>query len=136
GGLGKRPICYETNTCPQTPDNLYQADDGLELRMQLKAGTHLIGVAFINEQRPKPEGPEPFKPSVWQFDSRDLGNAMVFTLAIGGAVNGKTRTDTPSRRAILICRPTGAQDEAACANRIVTRLARRAFRRPVTKTEV
>ena len=136
GGLGKRPVCYETNTCPQTPDNLYQADDGLELRMQLKAGTHLIGVAFINEQRAKPEGPEPFKPSVWQFDSRDLGNAMVFTLAIDGPFSGQIPTDTPSRRAILTCKPTGAQDEVACANKIISRLARRAFRRPVTKAEV
>src|SRR5262245_5841 len=136
GGLGKRPICYETNTCPQNPDNLNEADDGLELRLTLKAGTHLIGVAFINEQRVKPEGPEQFKPTVWQFDSRDLGNAMVFTVAIAGPFSGQVPTDTPSRRAILICQPAGAQDELACANKIISRLARRAFRRPVTKAEV
>ena len=28
GGLGKRPPCYVTNTCPQSPDDLNQADDG------------------------------------------------------------------------------------------------------------
>jgi len=136
GGLGKRPICYETNTCPQNPDNLNEADDGLEMRLSLKAGTHLIGVAFINEQRAKPEGPEQFKPTVWQFDSRDLGNAMVFTVAIAGPYSGQVPTDTPSRRAILTCQPTGAQEEVACANKIISRLARRAFRRPVTKAEV
>jgi mono/diheme cytochrome c family protein len=136
GGLGKRPPCYVTNTCPQTPDNVNQADDGLEVRLQLKAGTHLIGVSFIDEQRAKPEGPMPFRATVWQFDSQDIGSAMVFTLAISGPFNGQTPTDTPSRRAILICQPATEREEAACAEKIISRLARRAFRRPVTRTDV
>src|SRR4029453_602442 len=56
--------------------------------------------------------------------------------AIGGPFSGQVPTDTPSRRAILSCQPTGPQDEGACAHKIVSRLARRAFRRPVTKAEV
>jgi hypothetical protein len=136
GGLGKRPLCYETNTCPQNPDDLNQADDNLDVRLPLKAGTHQIGVAFINEQRAKPEGPQDFRPTVWQFDSKDLGSAMVFTVAVAGPFNGQIPTDTPSRRALFVCRPTSAQDETACATKIVSTLARRAFRRPATKTEV
>jgi hypothetical protein len=37
-----------------------------------------------------------------------------------------------SRARIFICQPKGAVDEAACAQKIVENLARRAFRRPVT----
>ncbi len=38
--------------------------------------------------------------------------------------------DSPSRRRIFVCRPTSAADETACARKVITRLATRAFRRP------
>src|SRR4029434_10142855 len=41
-----------------------------------------------------------------------------------------------SRSKIFICLPKAQQDEAACANRIIESLARRAFRRPVTAEDV
>src|SRR5204863_7845238 len=49
--------------------------------------------------------------------------------------------DTPSRRAIFVCRPPGsrewaAAEERACATRILSRIARLAYRRPVTKADV
>jgi cytochrome c5 len=44
--------------------------------------------------------------------------------------------DTPSRRTILTCRPAKAAEEARCAQRILTPLARRAFRRPVAAADV
>ena len=44
--------------------------------------------------------------------------------------------DTPSRRRILTCRPAGPQDEEPCARRILTTLARRAYRRPVSAADV
>jgi len=40
--------------------------------------------------------------------------------------------DSPSRRKIFVCKPANAAQETACAQRIVTTLARRAYRRPVT----
>jgi hypothetical protein len=43
---------------------------------------------------------------------------------------------SPSRSKIFICRPTGARDEAACANKIVENMARRAFRRPLTAEDM
>ena len=46
------------------------------------------------------------------------------------------RGDTPSRRRIFTCRPATEADEAPCAAEIVSRLARRAFRRPVTGRDV
>ena len=44
--------------------------------------------------------------------------------------------DTPSRRKIFVCQPAGPADEAACATRILSSLARVAYRRPVDKTTV
>jgi hypothetical protein len=43
--------------------------------------------------------------------------------------------DTESRRRILTCQPSSATDEA-CAKRIISTLARRAYRRPVTDADL
>src|SRR5262249_26230232 len=44
--------------------------------------------------------------------------------------------DTPSRRAIFVCQPNVPQEEAACATKILSRLARLAYRRPATEKDV
>ena len=46
------------------------------------------------------------------------------------------RKDTPSRRAIFVCQPRLAAEERACATKILSRMARLAYRRPVTKADV
>src|SRR5207244_1840699 len=44
--------------------------------------------------------------------------------------------DTPSRRAIFVCSPRAASEETACATKILSRMAKLAYRRPVTKEDV
>jgi hypothetical protein len=47
--------------------------------------------------------------------------------------------DTPSRQHIFICRPTSqssSRDEETCARRILSTLAQRAYRRPVTSADL
>ena len=43
---------------------------------------------------------------------------------------------TPSRRRIFTCRPAAATEEAPCARKILSTLARRAYRGPVTAAEL
>ena len=51
------------------------------------------------------------------------------------AATGPTRT--PSREKLFsICKPEAPEQERACAQRITTDLAGRAFRRPITKDDV
>src|SRR5207302_8501405 len=50
------------------------------------------------------------------------------------AATGPTRT--PSREKVLICKPEVPDQERACAERIATDLAGRAFRRPITKDDI
>jgi len=49
---------------------------------------------------------------------------------VGGPV------ETPSRAKIFVCRPPDAREETACASRILSNVARRAFRRPVTDKDL
>src|SRR5207253_10244408 len=56
---------------------------------------------------------------------------------IGGPYNSAgPAKDTPSRRAIFVCHPRLASEESACATKILSRMARLAYRRPVTKRDV
>jgi hypothetical protein len=45
-------------------------------------------------------------------------------------------SDSPSRKKIFICKPAKTSDETACARRILTSLAERAFRRPVNDADL
>ena len=58
------------------------------------------------------------------------------SIEIRGPYDVKGRGDTPSRRRIFVCRPTAGHDEEPCAERILSTLARRAYRRPVTDADV
>jgi hypothetical protein len=58
------------------------------------------------------------------------------SVIIEGPYNPLPAGETPSRRAIFRCRPTGAADETACARTILSALARRAYRRPVTEADL
>jgi hypothetical protein len=61
--------------------------------------------------------------------------AGVATVEIGGPYDVGGPGNSPSRQKIFICHPAGAQDEARCAKTILSGLARRAYRRPVTDAD-
>lgn len=57
-------------------------------------------------------------------------------LEISGPYKATGVGETPSRRRIFVCRPARAVDEEPCASRILSTVARRAFRRDVTTADV
>ena len=116
-----------------------QADNGLEFRLPVKAGTRLVGVAFVR----KPALDEgvlqpPPSPATFGFSTDDQqdGNPAVSKMDITGPFNGQGAIETPSRRKIFVCRPKNGADETGCAERILGELARRAYRRPVAPRDV
>jgi hypothetical protein len=113
------------------------ADAGLEIRFPAKAGTHLVGVSFIDEPA-EPEGV--LQPPQTGFDraTNELyhGNPAVESIAVGGPYQASGPGDSLTRQKVFVCRPTGAEDEAACARTIVATLARRAYRRPVNDDDL
>ena len=60
----------------------------------------------------------------------------VMQISMVGPYDIKGPGDTESRRRIFICRPSAALPEAACARKILSTLARRAYRRPVTAADL
>ena len=63
--------------------------------------------------------------------------ANVHSIQIGGPFQSTgTAKDTASRRAIFVCQPKIASEERGCATKILSKMARLAYRRPVTKGDV
>ena len=135
---------------PEWEKYMHEADAGLEVRVRVKAGSRLVGVAFLDPLT-EPEGllqPEQtgFNRAVnEQYD----GHPEVDTVAIGGPYDVEGPGESPSRRRIFICRPPGAKpagdgaraggnDRVAerCAERILSTLARRAYRRATTDDDI
>jgi hypothetical protein len=114
-------------------------DAGLEVRAEVEAGPRVVGVSFVRELW-EPEGlPQPLQRGrVIANDQVYMGYANVAAVQIGGPFRKTTEApkDTPSRRAILVCQPRPAAEERACATRILTRMARLAYRRPATGADV
>jgi hypothetical protein len=113
-------------------------DAGLELRVPVEAGPRIVGVSFVRELW-EPEGlPQPLQRGrVIANDQVYMDYANVGSVQIGGPYRTAGRAkDTPSRRAIFICQPPVSGEERACATAILSRMARLAYRRPVTKADV
>src|SRR3989449_451291 len=105
-----------------------EVDDALEVRIPVKTGPHLAASTFLKDTV-KPEG---------VLDT--AGNQAFFegvgSVSIAGPYAAKGPGDTPSRRRIFVCRPQGPADEETCASRIITSLARRAYRRPIKADDI
>jgi hypothetical protein len=119
--------------------SLYEqtADAGLEVRVPVKAGLRLVGVTFPRKSG-VPEGVLEPRLSVATYEyagDRDAPMSLD-TIHISGPYGATLPEDTPSRRRIFVCYPSSTRDEAPCAKRILSTLARRAFRRPVTDRDL
>jgi hypothetical protein len=73
---------------------------------------------------------------VKEFEIAGGSQRQVERIVISGPFKTTGRGDTPSRERIFVCRPSGAAQEAPCARTILTKLARRAFRRSVTDADI
>ena len=143
------PLTWNGEIVGDTPYELYMhaADAALEVRAPVTAGEHLVSASFVDTPF-EPEGVE--QPLAVDFgrgsDEQFDGLAAVDAITINGPYRPTGAGDTQSRRIIFSCLPTEASakvglpaarsEEAACARRILTRLSRRAYRRPPTTEEV
>jgi len=102
----------------------------LEFPLTIKAGPRLVGVAFLQRTEARDEG-------TLRQRTRSRGTQpAIASVTISGPHGASTPGDSPSRRRVFICRPSGPADEVPCATKILSSLARRAYRRPVTDVDL
>ena len=106
--------------------------------VQVTAGQHEVVVTFVERSRVATDDPIA---GGTQYDGFAFKGYLRLPRLIGpvqivGPQPGAGPTRTASRDKLFICKPESAAQERACAERITTELAGRAFRRPVTKEDV
>jgi len=109
-------------------------DQKLTVRIPVKAGTHTITAATVLKSHAKRD--DMIKPFIrTTIDGLDImGDPSVDRLTVEGPFGGGNPGDTAPRRKIFTCKPTSAANEEACAQRILSSLARLAYRKPVDST--
>jgi hypothetical protein len=113
-------------------------DERLKKRVFVKAGPRMVGVTFL--KRNHAESDEPLQQHERNHDLQDMnGLPLIDHVSVTGPYNAKGPGDTPSRRRVFTCQPAAtaaAAAEMTCARTILTSLAKRAYRRPVTSADM
>ena len=126
----------ETDPNDQSPDVYLVAPEELKVRVQVMAGPRNVTAAFIKKTDALPESVrQPFDRPHGEGDYL-LYQPHLGTVTISGPFDVTGAGDTPSRRRIFVCQPSNPGEEAPCAREILSTLARRAYRRPVTEADL
>jgi hypothetical protein len=106
-------------------------DRKLTVTMPVKAGTHVIwATTVLRSHAVRDDLIKPFLRTT--VDGLDImGDPSVDRLTIEGPRAATGPGNTPSRKKIFVCTPVKPTDEDACATKILSSLARVAYRRPV-----
>ena len=113
------------------------SEEGFEIQVNVKAGPRVIGATFPREMWEN-EGIQQPRLFGYHLAVTELpdANPAVDSIQIEGPLSVDGPGDTPSRRRIFSCLPANLDEEPACAQQILSSLARRAYRRPVSESDV
>jgi hypothetical protein len=135
-------------------------DANLKARVKVTAGTHQVGVTFLQKSGSLLETPrQPLQVHFNYYRHPRLGPAVYEVSIIGplelhgpadsggqgessrpaeksGPLEAGGSGDSPSREKIFTSRPAGPDDEETCAQRIIADLARQAYRRRVAAEDL
>jgi uncharacterized protein DUF1592/uncharacterized protein DUF1588/uncharacterized protein DUF1587/uncharacterized protein DUF1585/uncharacterized protein DUF1595 len=100
-----------------------RVDDPRKFRLRIKAGPQTMGVAIVDRRRSA--GVDDL------YADTPVRRDDIESITINGPFDATGTGDTPSRRAIFTCHPESREEEPTCAQTILTRLASRAYRRPL-----
>ena len=126
---------------PMRPGYREEWDELLKVRLPVKAGPRDIGVTFLKTV-PSIEYVRPGlrarfqKPVRYRADTQRVWEPFIDKVTITGPFSASGPGDTPSRRRIFVCYPATPGEEASCAKTILSTFARRAYRRPVSDSDL
>ena len=116
---------------------LYRATEGLEVRAPVQAGPHQVTVSYVRQQIEKEGIPQPRQGGRLPANSEAyLDYQKVHAVEIGGPyATAEGIRESPSYNLIFSCYPERLAEETTCAAQILSRVARQAYRRPVTEED-
>jgi hypothetical protein len=116
-------------------DMVSKLDERLKTRVTLSGGPHEIAVTW--RERPF------IRQDVWEVSQRDSqevhlagGLPRLRTVSVAGPFKVTGVSDSSTRARLFTCRPASAAEETPCAERILSTLATRAYRRTLTREDI
>jgi hypothetical protein len=105
----------------------------------VRAGQRRLTAAFIRKQ----DGPyeDLIRPNDWSLTGTEASYGTtslphIMQMTVEGPFDASGVSETDARRRVFTCRPTSADEARPCAERIITRLATEAYRRPLEQRDV
>jgi hypothetical protein len=132
---GERVALFTVKPPPSGADH-HLVDRDLSIRVAAKAGPHVVSVAFPKRPSVLLESERQPYQAHFNMDRHPRIQPALYSLSINGPYAARGHGDTPSRRRIFVCTPASPAEEQACAERILTSLMRRAYRRSVTAADL
>jgi hypothetical protein len=129
--LDRKRLASFTVKPPPKGEGHDNVDKHLKARIAVSAGPHDLGVTFVRNPFSLPETKRQPYQAHYNLHRHPRISPAVYQVSITGPYHAKGSGDTPSRRRLFICRPTGLADEEACARKILSTVLRRAYRRPL-----
>jgi hypothetical protein len=133
---GERIKLFEMDQVTRVAEALKEKN---QIRTPVKAGVHTVGVAFLaTTQVPIDDLNRHNLRSVIESGPLEgyTFSPQIGQVVITGPYKATRAADLASRRTIMVCQPDGAADEVPCAKKILSELARRAYRRPVKDSDL
>src|SRR5262249_38053262 len=129
--------CLKSFTVEPPKDKNYEKVDAhLKVRAAVTAGPHELGVTFPKDPSSLVQTKRQPYQAHYNFHRHPRLTPAVYQVSINGPYDSTGPGDTPSRRRIFVAKPRNPGEEDACAERILSNFARRAYRRPVTSTDL
>ncbi len=119
------------------PSKNYESiDEKLKARIPVTAGPHGLGVTFLKNPSELLETKRQPYSAHFNMHRHPRQTPAIYQISINGPYASTSPGDTPSRRRIFVAAPTKPGEEESCAERILSNLMRRAYRRPVTDADL
>ena len=117
-----------------------ELDANWEIRIPVKAGQHTVTAAFLPDSFMLDEDvrepfQRPYKGGYGQLRDTRMG-AFLENLQISGPFEAAGSAESGPRQKLFVCRPATPTEEPGCARSILEPVTRRAYRRPVTETDL
>jgi len=109
------------------------------IKVQVPAGPHTVAATFVARTMSESDAVlQPLVPGGGEVGTIEGEESplKIERLQIDGPINPTGVGDTPSREKIFVCRPSSEAEQEPCARKILAKVTRTAFRRPVTDADL
>ncbi len=134
--LDREQVKLFTVAPPPGRRNYEAVDQKLKVRIPVAAGPHQLGVTFLKNPSELLETKRQPYSAHFNMHRHPRLTPAIYQISINGPYASKGPGDTPSRRKIFVRNPAKPAEEESCAELILSNLMRKAYRRPVTSTDL